>query len=113
MAGYYYATVTVNGCTSEVDSTLVSINPTVGVNNLLNKNNISIFPNPVSDKLYVNYDGEKSIAYFIYNNLGTIVLEGSLFHGSNFFDVSALANGIYTIRIMSEDGIEMQKLVRD
>ncbi|HRG57864.1 MAG TPA: YCF48-related protein [Bacteroidia bacterium] len=113
MAGNYYVTVTVNGCTSNADSTLVIVNTTVGARNRLYENNISIFPNPASDQLYVNYYGEKSIAITIYNNLGAIVLQGSLYSGSNLFDVSAFANGIYTIRFTDTDGSFYQKLVKN
>lgn len=113
MAGNYYVTVTVNGCTSNADSTLVIVNTTVGAINMLYENNISIFPNPASDQLYVNYEGEKSIDITIYNNLGAIVLQGSLYHGSNLFDVSAFANGIYTIRFNDTDGSFYQNLTKN
>lgn len=113
MAGNYVVTVSVNGCNSAADSTLVIVNTTVGANNLLIKSNISIYPNPANDKLFVNYDGEKSINYTIYNNLGAIVLQGSLYHGSNLCDVSAFANGIYTIRFTDTDRSYYQKLTKN
>jgi photosystem II stability/assembly factor-like uncharacterized protein len=113
MAGYYYATVTVNGCTSEFDSTLVIINTTVGINNLMNKNNISIFPNPSSDIVTMNYDGVNLMRYTIYNSHGASVLQGILQHGFNLIDVSAFANGIYTIRYSDTDGNYYQKLTKN
>lgn len=113
MAGNYYLTITANGCSGNADSTLVIVNTTVGASNLYSENNINIFPNPANDRLYVSYNGEKSIAYTVYNNLGAKVLQGILYHGSNWCDVSILAAGVYTISIVGVEGIYMQKLVKN
>jgi hypothetical protein len=103
----------VNGCTSNAENILVIVNTTVGENILLNKHNISIYPNPTSDLFTMNYDGVKSISYTIYSSLGATVLQGSIYHGSNLIDVNAFANGIYTIRFTDADGSYYQKLTKN
>ena len=113
MAGTYAVTVTVNGCTSNAENILVIVNTTVGGNNMLNKHNITIYPNPTSDKVTMNYNGVNLISYTIYNSLGAIVQQGNIYHGSNLIDVSAFANGIYTIRVIGNDGVYQQKLVKE
>jgi hypothetical protein len=52
MAGNYAVTVTVNGCTSNAENTLVVVNTTVGATNLMNNNNINIYPNPAHEHDY-------------------------------------------------------------
>ena len=113
MAGTYAVTVTVNGCASNAENILVIVNTTVGENNMLNKHNISIYPNPTSDLFMMNYDGINFISYTIYNSLGAKVLQGILQHGFNLVDVNPFANGIYTIRFTDTNGSYFQKLTKN
>ena len=113
MAGNYYLTVTVNGCTSATDSTLVIVNTTVGSSVLMNNNNISIFPNPANDMIYLNSSGTQAVKIVVYNNLGVCVLQGDLFQGTNSINLDAFSNGIYTICFIDTDRTYYQKLIKN
>jgi hypothetical protein len=113
MAGTYAVTVTVNGCASNAENILVIVNTTVGGNNMLNKNNISIYPNPTSEQLAIKYDGIQSMKIEIFNNIGACVFQGYLNNGTNVFDITSFAEGVYAIRIIGLGDMYMQKLVKN
>lgn len=67
----------------------------VGINEALQykDNEIEIFPNPVSNQLYINCSENLSIA--IYDKLGKTILSTSINRGRNSIDVSQLQSGVY------------------
>jgi hypothetical protein len=56
---------------------------------------ISIFPNPTTDYLTINYEGEKEI----YNMLGVKIM----ITNNNEIDVRDLASGVYIVRLEEEN----------
>lgn len=95
-AGLYTLTITdANGCTQVMADLAVLFH--VGIENEIN-NLVSIYPNPVSDNLYLNFESNitspASIA--IYNAEGKIVYEtANLSEKLNRIDVSHFAVGTY------------------
>jgi hypothetical protein len=74
--------------------------PTLGVANTEFKtveNTISLYPNPVSDVLYIKTTEDKDYYYQIYNVLGQLVKSGKF--EDNRTDLSSLSQGVYLIRI--------------
>ncbi len=59
---------------------------------------ISIYPNPVKDKLYINSDINFSSAKVL-NHLGQKVLNISISHNKNHIDVASLKDGIYMLKL--------------
>ncbi len=59
---------------------------------------ITLYPNPANHILYIdNLPNDRSVSVFIYDQTGREVLSSNIF--SNNLDVSALENGVYTIRV--------------
>lgn len=59
-----------------------------------------VFPNPVSDVLFLEFKSQiqsDAINYQIYNGLGTIVDSGTISVDHKFIDTHALAPGMYTL----------------
>ena len=71
-------------------------------------NNI-IYPNPVDGILYFSTDNLTS--YFIYDTLGRIVMEGSLIDKSSI-QVTSLKNGIYFIRLVGDDELQVFNFIK-
>jgi hypothetical protein len=42
-----------------------------------------------------------------------LLFEGDLYQGANVIDVSFFASGIYTIRVIGNDSVYQQKLVKE
>lgn len=83
-------------------------------------NNLSVYPNPVSDQLTVEIQTTQSEDYTIelYNAIGEkigLIYQGPLAIGDNSFDYSTtdLAKGVYVIRVSSQGTNESLKLIKE
>lgn len=74
---------------------------------------VSIFPNPVKDKLSIgSYEGVISEILF-YNTLGKQVMSYKIDQKLNDIDVSSLKTGIYFISIIGEKGKLLIKFIKE
>jgi ELWxxDGT repeat protein len=108
----FYVIVTVDGCSSEPSN---SFNPMKGSINDDIFRNIDVYPNPVSDKLIIEFKvNPNNSCNFMINNLdGKEVISGSLTETKNEIDVSGIPQGIYFIKIISDNKIGLIKIVRE
>ena len=72
------------------------------------KNNISVFPNPANDRIYLKGIEKADIRFF--NITGQMVLAADGMTAESI-DVSSLETGVYTIRIAMEDGLVVNKKI--
>ncbi|MGO3182535.1 MAG: T9SS type A sorting domain-containing protein [Aequorivita sp.] len=72
---------------------------------------INIYPNPVSDELYIISEKGEIKSISIFSTSGIKVLEESKFHKS--IDVSGLSKGIYFMEIISYEGRSIQKFIKN
>lgn len=96
-------TVDVNSDDVEVKVILIPINSV----DVLSAG-IHIYPNPVSDRLYIV--GQSNISYEIISLIGKTVKRGNI--QTNSIDVSILEPGIYLLRINWENGPTVQRFVK-
>ena len=82
------------------------------------KNGVSVYPNPVNDRLHVQIlDGLNFSQWALYNSIGEKVLEGDLGAGLSeiknlsYIDVSGLASGIYMIRVFGDRAVYQQSVI--
>jgi hypothetical protein len=103
--------VTASGITTAVNSALAS----TGVSTITNQIHFSISPNPVTDKLSLNY--AKAIEKVSISSLtGQIVKEEVYTNGkvNPIINVSGMANGVYTIKITDVEGKSgINKLIKE
>lgn len=67
-----------------------------------------LFPNPVSDILTVAFDTEIGLSVCIYDPQGRKILDKPAIFGDNdrcYLDISALAQGVYILRLESENEV--------
>ena len=72
-----------------------------------------IFPNPVSDDLYVRSDISGLNTIIIYNALGNVIHRQNVSASnidSHIIDVSAFAQGVYALSFSGDDGATVSKL---
>lgn len=72
--------------------------------------NLHLFPNPVKDILTINLANQSFNSYKIYNLTGQIVLNYTQ-NNQNQINVSTLENGIYFIKITTDNGKSITKKV--
>jgi heat shock protein HslJ len=75
------------------------------------KFNIAVYPNPVTDMLFITSEGNTIESIKIYSLDGTQIIEAK----SNVIsiDVSNLSEGLYFIEISSSEGKSVQKFVKN
>jgi hypothetical protein len=78
------------------------------------KNKINIFPNPVSDKLFIRFPEEfigiSSVE--ILNEIGKVVLKANGNFSVNEIDISRLSHGIYFIQVINSSGKLTGKFIK-
>jgi hypothetical protein len=96
----------INGaCT---DTLLLTVNITVGIEELMGLNNITIYPNPANESLFVAFENQSGSAFkvFVSDRVGRIIQTIDVQDEDQNFvtmNVSALANGMYSILFVGQN----------
>lgn len=75
------------------------------------ENKIQLFPNPVSEKLYINTTVKVSDVY-VYNNLGQLI---KTFHDINGFfvmDMQDLISGVYSVQFVNDNEVIIKQVIK-
>ncbi len=78
-----------------------------------NASNISVYPNPAADRVFINISERKDLVMQIYNVVGECVLQRELNNGENEITISSLPKGIYVIKISGADYAIQRKLIKE
>jgi len=87
-----------------------SLSKTVNVELLNLENFLKIYPNPANDKLNITLEEKATLE--IINSQGQIVVSKSLTERTNNLNVSDLPGGVYSLRIKTNKGIAVRKLIK-
>ena len=99
---FYAASALVNGNNSSSGDRGIAIQhvlpivPGASSNELSSEKIFQIFPNPASDQLRIENDGQGQIEYSVYNQNGALIKNG---HYQNHIDVANLPTGTYFLAI--------------
>jgi hypothetical protein len=87
---------------------------TFGINEKLNKGHIDVYPNPTKGIFHIDLKNFKSniVNIQILNSTGRIVFEETSNDSSAQFNIQHLADGLYFIRIMGNNSIGLQKIIK-
>ena len=96
----------INGACS--DTLLLTVNITVGIEELMGLNNISIYPNPANENLVVAFDNQSDSAFklLVSDRVGRIIQTIDVQDEDQNFvtmNVSSLANGMYSILFVGQN----------
>ena len=81
---------------------------------LIVANKISVFPNPVSDKVTVQIEDLKGIANLqVFDIYGKMVMQQKTSSMNTQLNVAALSSGVYLIKVMNEGKESSIKIVKD
>jgi photosystem II stability/assembly factor-like uncharacterized protein len=97
-----------------VDSVMIRIDTAVAVGIVTLQDGtteVTVFPNPVSERLFVEMKGNDRTGIAILNSLGREVRRTWLSQCITGINVSDLAGGIYFVRVSTEKGIITRKIV--
>jgi len=105
---------TMNGYRSSLKNSPAAVNctGTVGINNLLDNNQIRIYPNPTKGKILIqNLMQISNNSIIIRNILGEIILTSDSRNNLVSLDLYHLENGIYFIEISTNNGVRIEKVI--
>ncbi|MDP4274964.1 MAG: T9SS type A sorting domain-containing protein, partial [Bacteroidota bacterium] len=111
--GTYSVQVTDASCCKVSKSVVIKLN--TAVNTLDKKEDILVYPNPVSNILYVNFPAGKYqdwIAELI-DIHGRLLFNKKIQNGGQLLDMSSFAVGIYYLRLINKDGLVIKKVIKE
>ena len=87
---------------------------TFGINEKLNKGHIDVYPNPTKGIFHIDLKNFESniVNIQILNSTGRIVFEERSNDSNAQFNIQNLADGLYFIRIMGNNSIGLQKIIK-
>ena len=95
-----------------VDGTVYRFIPTlVGVPTISDELAISVYPNPTSDKVNINWTKDYKTLVQVFDAIGRTVYIGQLNRGVNTIDASAWESGLYSIYIKDAESLFVEKLM--
>ena len=106
---------TMNGYRNSLKNSPASVNcsGTVGISNILDNNQIRIYPNPTKGKILIqNLTHYKTDNIIIRNILGEIIItNNNVVNSLVSLDLSKFENGIYFIEIYTGNGKRIEKII--
>jgi hypothetical protein len=86
-------------------------NQGLSIDDLDINNQISLYPNPVRNILFVQHDLILIESYQIFDQLGKLVKNGN-FPESKEIDVSTFSKGVYNIKLKTFNGVSFKKFIK-
>jgi hypothetical protein len=106
---------TMNGYRSSLKNSPAAVNCSGiinGFNNLLDNNQIRIYPNPTEGRIMIqNLTPSKSEEIIVRNILGEVVYIQKSNSNLTTLNISNLENGIYFVEIYTENGMRIEKII--
>ena len=95
------------------DPIQITITSGVGIDELLSKANIAVYPNPTEGILNVKLNGYKSevISIRIFNSKGQVVLSDEILKSSSEFNLTHLSKGVYIVELQNGTKTSETKIV--
>lgn len=113
--GTYTFNYTVSGtspCAATSSDVVVEVTTLLSVNDIFLKENVEIYPNPVSDNLYIDWtkvNGEKSLK--VVDMLGRVVFETAN-DNTVQVEMANLTEGMYLVHIQTESGNMVKTVIK-
>ena len=98
-----------NECHTDVLVNYIALSVT-GLNDLKAGDNLTLYPNPVTDGFYLN-TGEKNCTVTLYNLNGVMSFTKQIVN-TDYINISGLPKGMYIVKIVTPDGTVEKKLVK-
>ena len=106
--GVYYVVVSLDGCNSEPSDIYM-----VTGNEMVHMAGFDIYPNPVSQELFIVADDSRFVVKYIITDLsGKTILDGS-FLGKTMINATGIIPGVYLLKIEKEEESKTLKFVKE
>ncbi len=100
------SSITDNGWTASYSTSAVEIGE------ISSKSEIMIYPIPADNSLNITQqDSSSELKFYLYNSVGKVIMDGSLFSSYNTINTSKLPNGIYFLKLSSSNYSQSKKVI--
>ena len=107
----YNVTAIWDGRETELSNTIY-LGPSVGIEEpSTTDQTIKVYPNPVKDRLTLHGEGIQQVS--LYTITGVCVFESAANQNTLEVDMSSLPQGMYIMRVLTKDGIEARKVIKE
>ncbi len=109
--GQYYIEISTETCSQK--STCVTVS-SIGIDEINTlKNNVVLSPNPTSDKIQISLIDSKSVSIEIYDAQGRFATKMDDVSSGDLISLEKYNSGIYTLKIISELGISLHRIIKN
>ncbi|OFY97461.1 MAG: hypothetical protein A3K10_02210 [Bacteroidetes bacterium RIFCSPLOWO2_12_FULL_31_6] len=84
---------------------------TNSLNEFVNENDLKIYPNPTSNKLYVELEHPTRTKVSLFDISGKEVYSSFINQSKSIIDVSSFKSGLYLVKVVNENGSSKSKLI--
>lgn len=108
-----YRTITVGSSFVTVSTPMQSCHSVASVNELNNSSDIDVFPSPSNGHFTIQINNKQltdNYQLLVYNELGSKIYQSEIHNPKTEFDISSQPNGIYFMRVQTEQGIAVKKI---
>ena len=97
-----------------IDDVYVGLDTTVDVNNEIQckEEEITLYPNPAKERVFIKTEKSKPIEMFVYNMQGCLIHQQRFLKRTNI-DIKNWPAGVYYIKLISEKGIFVKKFAKE
>ncbi len=88
--------------TWEVDNILVSGNAYQGIDDIVNNENIAIYPNPAKEHFFIKINSNNDLTVNVYSIVGKLVFNTTINKQLNEIVIDNISEGIYFVNIINE-----------
>lgn len=108
--GTYYNIVTINSCNSDTSNKIKITN--VAVSDYSRQNEISVYPNPAGDYIYLEKADASKANIELIDISGKSVFHNEIVNALSKVNISNLPSGIYTLKINSSNINKVVKIIK-
>jgi hypothetical protein len=109
--GNYHVIVTINGCSSDLSNKLNVVS--IGIESVLDNKLIKVYPNPVSNDLVIEIEGNRhEIGFEILNTSGQTVVKSKMVERT-IVQTSNFSRGLYLVKLENGRTFEFKKIVKE
>jgi CubicO group peptidase (beta-lactamase class C family) len=92
----------------------VICNSSTAVENALDTEGVTVYPNPSSDKIFIRFDRDlRDGKIVLINQLGQVLKKNNINGRSTELSISDLSNGVYWLHVRSENNDWVKKVVKN
>jgi hypothetical protein len=96
-----------------VELNLIKQSPNTSIATIESLQNVTLYPNPSSDRIFLNLEVFETSNMFIINSTGQIVNQSSIEQGKNAeINIEFLSPGVYTLVLSSKNTIKSLKFIK-